>query len=137
MISPSADIPSPAILPFAAPTPALSHSGNSAQVPSAPESPTQRKLRAAAAEFESLLISNLWKSMKSSFAAPDDDSTDPGHDTLEEMGIQAMCNAVGKAGGFGLGKLILKHLEPQLATSNHPAQPPGSNVFGPPADIPP
>jgi Rod binding domain-containing protein len=80
-------------------------------------SPADRKLRKAAGEFESLLLSNLWKSMKSTFAAPDDDSYDPGHDTLENWGIDAMAGAVGKAGGLGLGKLILKHLEPMLSQS--------------------
>ena len=76
--------------------------------------PAHNKLRKAAGEFESLLLSSLWKSMKSTFAAPDDDSTDPAHDTLENWGIDAMAGAVGKAGGLGLGKLILKHLEPLL-----------------------
>jgi peptidoglycan hydrolase FlgJ len=80
-------------------------------------SPAERKLRSAAAEFESLLLSNLWKSMKSSFAAPDDESADPAHETLDDWGIQAMSSAVGKAGGLGIGKLILKHLEPLLANS--------------------
>jgi len=82
-----------------------------------PNSPADKKLRKAAGEFESLLLSNLWKSMNSTFAAPDDDSTDPAHDTLENMGIDAMSGAVGKAGGLGLGKLILKHLEPLLPQS--------------------
>ncbi|MGC2816718.1 MAG: rod-binding protein, partial [Candidatus Acidiferrum sp.] len=78
-------------------------------------SPEDRKLLAAAGEFEGMLLSSLWKSMKSTFATPDDDdSNDPAHDTLEDMGMQAMSNAVGKAGGLGLGKLILKHLEPAL-----------------------
>ncbi len=80
-------------------------------------SPADRKLRKAAGEFESLLLSNLWKSMKSSFVASDEDSTDPAHDTLENWGIDAIAGAVGKAGGLGLGKLILKHLEPMLGLS--------------------
>ena len=76
-------------------------------------SPVQEaKLKKAGAEFESIMLSTFWKSMKSSFADEDDDSTDPAHDTLEDMGIQAMSSAVGKAGGLGLGKLILKHLDP-------------------------
>lgn len=79
-------------------------------------SPAEKKLRAAAGEFEGMLLSSLWKSMKSTFASPDEDDTnDPAHDTLDDMGMQAMSNAVGKAGGLGLGKLILKHLEPVLA----------------------
>lgn len=78
--------------------------------------PADKKLRAAAGEFEGMLLSSLWKSMKSTFASSDeDDANDPAHDTLEDMGTQAMSNAVGKAGGLGLGKLILKHLEPVLA----------------------
>jgi Rod binding domain-containing protein len=79
-----------------------------------------QKLGKAAGEFESMLLSSLWKSMKSTFASsddPSDDSDDPGHETLDDMGIQAMSSAVGKAGGLGLGKLILKHLEPMLARS--------------------
>lgn len=80
-------------------------------------SPATNKLRKAAGEFESLLLSNLWKAMKSSFADSDDDSTDPAHDTLENMGIDAMAGSVGKAGGLGLGKLILKHLEPLISQS--------------------
>jgi hypothetical protein len=52
--------------------------------------------------------------MKGSFGDEDEDSTDPAHDTLEDMGIQAMSSAVGKAGGLGLGKLILRHLDPGM-----------------------
>ena len=83
---------------------------------SARETPTGRKLQKAAAEFESMLLSNLWKSMKSSFAGSDNESTDPAHQALEDLGIQAMSSAVGKSGGLGIGKLILKHLEPMLPT---------------------
>lgn len=78
--------------------------------------PAEKKLKAAAGEFEGMLLSSLWKSMKSTFASADEDeANDPAHDTLDDMGMQAMSNAVGKAGGLGLGKLILKHLEPALA----------------------
>jgi len=77
----------------------------------------EAKLRKAGAEFESIMLSTFWKSMKQSFSDEDDDeSGDPAHDTLEDMGIQAMSTAVGKAGGLGLGKLILKHLAPGLET---------------------
>jgi Rod binding domain-containing protein len=93
-----------------------SHVGKSSQSSSVSNTPAGRKLLQAAGEFEGMLLSSLWKSMKSTFPS-DDDSTDPAHDTLDDMGIQAMSNAVGKAGGLGLGKLILKHLEPALAKS--------------------
>jgi Rod binding domain-containing protein len=74
----------------------------------------EAKLKKAGAEFESIMLSTFWKSMKGSFADEDEDSTDPAHETLEDMGIQAMSTAVGKAGGLGLGKLILKHLDPGM-----------------------
>ena len=83
------------------------------------ESPAGKKLRQAAAEFEGMLLSNLWKSMKSTFAESDEDTDDPAHETLSDMGIQAMTGAVGKAGGLGLGKLIIKHLEPLLTHSHN------------------
>jgi Rod binding domain-containing protein len=76
-------------------------------------------LRQAAGEFESILLASLWKSMKGSFASPEDDSSDPAHETLDGLGVQSMCTAVGKAGGLGLGKLILKHLEPMLDDSHN------------------
>jgi len=98
-----------------------SHSGKIDRNPSSNGTPAERKLHKAAAEFESLLLSNLWKSMKSSLASTDSDSDsdsdDAGHETLEELGIESMSSAVGKAGGLGIGKLILKHLEPKLADS--------------------
>jgi len=96
---------------------AASQNGNTSATPSS-ESPRLHKLRQAAAEFEGMLISSLWKSMKSSFADPDDDdSADPAHDTLNDLSVNTMSNAVAKAGGFGLGNLILKRLEPMLAHS--------------------
>jgi Rod binding domain-containing protein len=95
-------------------TDAVSQNGNLAPSTSSFNSPAYRKLRSAAAEFEGMLLSSLWKSMKSTFASPDDDSADPAHDTLDDLGIQTMSNAVAKAGGLGLGKLILKHLEPMV-----------------------
>ena len=79
-----------------------------------PVSVKEQKLKRAAAEFESILMSTFWKSMKESFGAPEDESSDPAHGTLEDFGMQAMCEALGKAGGLGIGSLILKQLEPKL-----------------------
>jgi Rod binding domain-containing protein len=81
----------------------------------APESPDHAKLRKAAGEFESILLASMWKSMKKSFGDDDsDNSTDPAHGTLEDWGIEVMSDAVGKAGGMGIGNMILKHLEPEV-----------------------
>ncbi|MGA2097386.1 MAG: hypothetical protein ABSH39_13880 [Candidatus Acidiferrum sp.] len=97
---------------------AASQNGKSAGLASVSNTPAGRRLRKAAADFEGMLISSLWKSMKSTFA-DEDDSADPAHDTIDDLGIQTMSNAVAKAGGFGLGNLLLKHLEPMLAKSMH------------------
>jgi len=78
------------------------------------------KLHRAAQEFEAMLIANFWKSMTESFSSGDEDSLDPGHSSWQDMGVQAMSEGLAKAGGFGLGKLILKHLEPLV--DNVPTQ---------------
>jgi len=113
----------------------ISQFGKGDESSSVSNTPAGRKLRQAAAEFEGMLLSSLWKSMKSTFATGDDDSADPAHDTLDDMSIQAMSNAVGKAGGLGLGKLILKHLEPMLAKSQAQNATGSGKDSAPPADI--
>jgi len=80
------------------------------------DTPRQHKLRQAAQQFESMLMSNLWKSMKSSFDEDDSDSGDPAMGTLEDWSMQAMSGAVGKAGGLGIANLIMKDLEPKIAS---------------------
>ena len=62
--------------------------------------------------------------MKATFAASDDDSTDPAGKSLDDFGVESLCNAVGKAGGLGLGKLIVHSLESKVQQS-----PPISQVF--------
>jgi Rod binding domain-containing protein len=97
--------------------PVDSSSAVSAQAEMLPTKPSktadQQKLKNAAGEFESILLANLWKSMKQSFGSQETNN-DPAHGTLDDWGIEIMSSAVGKAGGLGLGKLILEHLEPKL-----------------------
>ena len=90
---------------------------STAQVKSSGSSDADKsKLKKAAGDFESMLLANLWKSMKHSFGAEDTETqSDPAHGTLDDWGIEIMSGAVGKAGGLGLGKLILEHLEPKGA----------------------
>jgi len=83
----------------------------------APSSPRERKLQQAAGQFESMLMSNLWKSMKSSFEDDDSDFSDPAHGAMDEWGMDAMCGAVGKSGGLGIAKLIMKNLEPEIGSA--------------------
>ncbi|MGA2420781.1 MAG: hypothetical protein ABSG69_11905 [Candidatus Acidiferrum sp.] len=78
-------------------------------------SPRERKLQQAAGQFESMLLSNLWKSMKSAFEDEDTEYSDPGHGAMDEWGMDAMAGAVGKNGGLGIAKLIMKDLAPQIA----------------------
>ena len=86
----------------------LSHIGKSPSNALLSDSPATIKLRKAAGEFESLLLSNLWKAMKSSFADSDDDATDPAHDTLENMGIDSK-RYTGFAAGMGLERLAMNY----------------------------
>ena len=113
--------------PLTTQTSAAPHAGSARQNSAMLSSPASHKLHQAAAEFESILLASLWKSMKGSFASPDEESSDPAHETLDDLGVQSMCAAVGKAGGLGLGRLILKHLEPQA--SDPSTQNPGP-VYG-------
>ena len=99
-----------------------------------PDSPEERKLRKAAGDFESILLASMWKSMKQSFGDSDTDSSDPAHGTLEDWGIEIMSSAVGKAGGLGIGKLILQHLEPIANGQNQPNSTDSTKVLGVSAD---
>ena len=108
-------------MPLPPDLPSHPSSGKGGTLRSAPLKPAaDAKLQRAAGEFESMLLSNLWKSMKSTFASEDSEdsedseSTDPARDSFDQMGIDAMSSAVGKAGGLGLGRLILQHLAPKL-----------------------
>jgi Rod binding domain-containing protein len=67
-----------------------------------------KKLKKAASEFESMLISNWWNTMKQSGLPGTDDDTDPGKDTFDQMGIQALSAAIANGkGGLGLGNMLV------------------------------
>ena len=72
--------------------------------------PRVQKLKRAATEFEAMLLAKWWSSMKESGLGEQDDSTDPGHDTLDAMGIQAMSSAVASRGGLGIGAMLVRSL---------------------------
>lgn len=76
-----------------------------------------QKLKKAAGDFESILLASMWKSMKQSFGSAEAES-DPAHGTLDDWGIEIMSGAVGKAGGLGIGRLILEHLAPKIVDSD-------------------
>ncbi len=97
----------------------------------------EQKLHKAAAEFESQLLSSLWKSMKQSFKDDDaeEDSLDPASSSMEDWGIDAMSGAISRAGGMGIGKLIIKELSAKLDAANPQNPALGHKDFPPFADI--
>jgi Rod binding domain-containing protein len=78
-------------------------------------SPSDVKLRKAAGEFEAILLESLWKSMKETFKAPDDENSDPTLESFDDWGIQGMASAVGSSGGLGIKNMIIKYLEPRVS----------------------
>ncbi len=82
------------------------------------DSPDEQKLKKAAGDFESILLASMWRAMKHSFGENKEGESDPAHGMIEDWGIEVMSGAVGRAGGLGIGKLILKHLEPSLNREN-------------------
>ncbi len=79
------------------------------------DSPDEQKLKKAAGDFESILLASMWRAMKQSFGDNKEGESDPAHGMIEDWGIEVMAGAMGRAGGLGIGKLILKHLEPSLS----------------------
>ena len=92
----------------------VSQTNNLAAAPKPVDSPEEKKLKKAAGDFESILLASMWKAMKHSFGSSETDGADPAGSTLEDWGIEVMAGAVGRAGGLGIGKLILKSLEPAI-----------------------
>ncbi len=98
------------------------------------ESADQQKLKKAAGDFESILLASLWKSMKESFKDPNEANADPASGTVDDWGIEAMSGAVGKAGGLGIGNMLIKHLAPDAGGPTTGKTTPEANVFGTLAD---
>lgn len=88
--------------------------------PANPSGSSNAKLRKAAGEFESILLESLWRSMKETFASPDDDS-DPILQSFDDWSIRAMSSAVGQAGGLGIKNMIVRYLEPRITGGAPPA----------------
>jgi Rod binding domain-containing protein len=77
------------------------------------DSRNPRLLKRAAAEFESLLVSELLKSMRETgsegwLGAGDDQAGS----TMIEMAEQQVAQAIASSGGIGLSKLILEGITP-------------------------
>jgi len=97
----------------------------------AADTANEQKLKKAAGDFESILLASMWKSMKQSFSDPNDNGGDAASGTLSDWGIEVMSGAVGKAGGLGIGNMIVKYLEQHGSTGTSEGKTPsGANVFG-------
>jgi Rod binding domain-containing protein len=69
-------------------------------------SPQMDKLRKGAREFESMMVEQIWKGMKS-------ESEDSGSgQSLSDMASHAFAVGVAARGGFGIAKMILHQLNP-------------------------
>lgn len=73
----------------------------------------RKKLHEAANEFESMLLTSLWKSYKDS-SLGDSDSDDSTGQTYKDFALQAMSSAIASNGGFGIGRIIEQDLSPKI-----------------------
>ena len=72
------------------------------------------KLKKAATQFEAMLLEKWWSSMKESGLGEEDDS-DAGAGTLDNMGMQAMSMAIASAGGVGIAAMLVHSLQGDIA----------------------
>src|SRR5579875_2983382 len=82
----------------------------SATSPSAPKlaGPSQdEKLQKATEQFESMLVSTLWKDMVKTFTDPGSGSDEPGFDTLRDLSLRAMA----ASGGIGISRMLYQQIE--------------------------
>jgi Rod binding domain-containing protein len=80
------------------------------------ESPQAQKLRKSTQDFEALLLTQLWQEMEKNPLADDSSNAvlGAGSDTLKILGMQAMAEAVARAGGIGIARMIYRSLAPAL-----------------------
>jgi Rod binding domain-containing protein len=75
------------------------------------------KLKKAATQFEAMLLEKWWSSMKESGLGEEDDS-DAGAGTLNNMGMQAMSMAIASAGGIGIAAMLVHSLQAEIAAQH-------------------
>jgi hypothetical protein len=64
----------------------------------------------AAREFEAQLIGSVLKSLEKTFASVPGQEATAGEDDYNYLGTQALASAIAAGGGFGIAKLIARHL---------------------------
>ncbi len=94
----------------------------SATSPSAPKlaGPSQdEKLQKATEQFESMLVSTLWKDMVKTFTDPGSGSDEPGFDTLRDLSLRAMTTALAASGGIGISRMLYQQIERLQTAADH------------------
>ena len=79
-----------------------------------PETAEHRKLRKAAEDFETILISELWEKFQSGISSLSGESQPAGSDTLNSLATQSLSSALAHRGGLGIAQMIVRQLEPTL-----------------------
>ena len=103
-------------LPF---TPA-SQNQNTTTTPA--QSARNARMTKAATEFESQLLTSLWKSM-GTLSQEDEQGSDPAAGNVKDMQIQALCSGVAAGGGMGIAKMIMSHLPVENGSGNQQQTP--------------
>jgi Rod binding domain-containing protein len=84
------------------------------------ETPAHKKLEKAAQEFEGMLISQLLGDFASGFSSLGGDAPLSGSETMNSLAVQTLSNAMAGRGGFGIGKMLVRQLEPSLNRVHNP-----------------
>jgi Rod binding domain-containing protein len=74
---------------------------------------TDPKLKKAASDFESILVTSWLEKMRDAFSL-DGKSEDamPGGDSMTALATQAVAQAMAARGGFGIGKMLYDRMRP-------------------------
>jgi len=60
------------------------------------------------------MIDSLWGSMREGSLGSDDDLQDSTGGSLEQLGMQMVSGALAKAGGLGIGRMIVHALQSKV-----------------------
>jgi Rod binding domain-containing protein len=93
-------------------------SGAAAMLPLA-ATPALGKGGKAAREFEAQLIGTVLESLEKTLAAVPGQDAMAGEDNYNYLGTQALASAIAAGGGFGIAKLISRHLGPPHPSGSH------------------
>jgi Rod binding domain-containing protein len=94
--------------------PTVPHRPGASSASGQPETSAHKRLRKAAQEFESILISQLLGKFDMGFSPLAGDSPTAGSETLNSLAVQTLSGAMASRGGFGIGKMLVHQLEPRL-----------------------